>query len=118
MSNLLRRMRETTRSKFFGALRHVANIEDSRRILTDAVHLQPYVNCTPELAACHGLEPPYAELRRQDTRMLLPHHRRPLFITGRFRSGSTLLWQLFRALPGVTCYYEPFNERRWFDPAA
>jgi hypothetical protein len=40
-----------------------------------------------------------------------------IFITGRFRSGSTLLWNLFRNLNGLTSYYEPFNERRWFDPA-
>src|SRR5262249_20225535 len=33
-------------------------------------------------------------------------------------SGSTLLWNLFRNIPGHTAYYEPFNERRWFDPAA
>lgn len=39
---------------------------------------------------------------------------RPIFITARFRSGSTFLWQLFRAVPQVTCYYEPLNERRWF----
>lgn len=39
----------------------------------------------------------------------------PIFITGRFRSGSTLLWNLFRNLPDHTAYYEPFNERRWFD---
>lgn len=38
-----------------------------------------------------------------------------IFITGRFRSGSTLLWNLFRKLDGYTSYYEPFNERRWFD---
>jgi hypothetical protein len=40
-----------------------------------------------------------------------------IFITGRFRSGSTLLWNLFRHLNGFTAYYEPHNERRWFDPA-
>lgn len=40
-----------------------------------------------------------------------------VFISGRFRSGSTMLWNLFRNLPGCTAYYEPFNERRWFDPA-
>jgi hypothetical protein len=40
-----------------------------------------------------------------------------VFITARFRSGSTLLWNLFRNVDGVTAYYEPFNERRWFDPA-
>lgn len=38
----------------------------------------------------------------------------PVFLTGRFRSGSTLLWNIFRSVPGCTAYYEPFNERRWF----
>jgi hypothetical protein len=40
-----------------------------------------------------------------------------IIITGRFRSGSTLLWNLFRHMNGFTSYYEPYNERRWFDPA-
>lgn len=40
-----------------------------------------------------------------------------VFITSRFRSGSTLLWNLFRETGLCTSYYEPFNERRWFDPA-
>lgn len=38
-----------------------------------------------------------------------------VFITARFRSGSTLLWQLFRQLEGCTAFYEPLNERQWFD---
>ena len=38
----------------------------------------------------------------------------PIFISARFRSGSTLLWNLFRHLPGHTAYYEPLNERGWF----
>jgi hypothetical protein len=38
----------------------------------------------------------------------------PVFITARFRSGSTFLWRLFRAIEGVTAYYEPLNESRWF----
>jgi len=38
-----------------------------------------------------------------------------VFITSRFRSGSTLLWNIFRNIDGCTAYYEPFNERRWFD---
>ncbi|MCD0458887.1 sulfotransferase [Roseiconus lacunae] len=42
----------------------------------------------------------------------------PIFVTGRFRSGSTLLWNLFRDIAGLTAYYEPLNERRWFDPRA
>jgi len=39
----------------------------------------------------------------------------PVFITGRFRSGSTLLWNIFRNLKHCTAYYEPFNERQWFN---
>ena len=38
----------------------------------------------------------------------------PLFVSARFRSGSTLLWNMFRHTPGVTAYYEPLNERQWF----
>lgn len=44
------------------------------------------------------------------------HDKPAIFITGRFRSGSTLLWNLFRQLDGCTAYYEPFNERQWFNP--
>ena len=40
--------------------------------------------------------------------------KKPIFITGRFRSGSTFLWQLFRHIDGITAYYEPLNENRWF----
>lgn len=47
-----------------------------------------------------------------------PPHRPCLFITARFRTGSTLLWSLFDSLDGLTAYYEPLNERRWFDPAS
>lgn len=39
---------------------------------------------------------------------------RPIFVTARFRSGSTFLWQLFRQMEGVTAFYEPLNERQWF----
>lgn len=39
-----------------------------------------------------------------------------IFITSRFRSGSTVFWNLFRQMEGFTAYYEPFNERQWFNP--
>ncbi|MBZ0268520.1 sulfotransferase, partial [bacterium] len=38
-----------------------------------------------------------------------------MILSARFRSGSTLFWNLFREIPSCTAYYEPFNERRWFD---
>jgi hypothetical protein len=37
----------------------------------------------------------------------------PIFITARFRSGSTFLWQLFKSIDGITCHYEPLNEAEW-----
>ena len=45
-----------------------------------------------------------------------PSNRGPIFITARFRSGSTFLWQIFRSIDGLTSYYEPLNERAWFLP--
>jgi hypothetical protein len=39
-----------------------------------------------------------------------------VFVTGRFRSGSTLLWNVFRKSDDFTAFYEPFNERQWFNP--
>ncbi len=38
-----------------------------------------------------------------------------IFITARFRTGSTFLWQLFNALPGFAAFYEPLNERHGDD---
>ena len=35
----------------------------------------------------------------------------PIFVTGRFRSGSTLLWNLFRSTGECTSYYEPCHDR-------
>jgi len=69
---------------------------------TGKLHPNPYKEQTEQFYARIGI------LQRQDI----------VFITGRFRSGSTLLWNIFRALPGFTSYYEPFNERRWFDQYA
>lgn len=56
-------------------------------------------------------ESPY----KTSSHKVLKESGRPIFITGRFRSGSTLVWQLFRNMPNTTAYYEPFNERRWFE---
>lgn len=35
---------------------------------------------------------------------------RPVIVTARFRSGSTLLWHLLRQLDGVTAFYEPCHD--------
>jgi hypothetical protein len=57
---------------------------------------------------------PYANKAQGDLTGTACAHRRGLFITARFRSGSTLLWHLYANLPGATAYYEPLHEARWF----
>jgi Sulfotransferase family len=57
------------------------------------------------------LPPGYDLARTADSRSAAKW---PVFITARFRSGSTFLWRLFRAIEGITAYYEPLNESRWF----
>ncbi|RMF67896.1 MAG: sulfotransferase [Alphaproteobacteria bacterium] len=71
-----------------------------------AGHLrQDVVPALPALPAA------YPELSR--SRPAAAPHRPALFVTARFRSGSTFLWQLLDAVPGVAAYYEPLNPRRW-----
>jgi hypothetical protein len=64
-----------------------------------------------QLIRFKNLENPY-------TNISLPFNNKGdgvVFVTGRFRSGSTLLWNVFRESGEFTSFYEPFNERRWFD---
>ncbi|HEY0663456.1 MAG TPA: hypothetical protein VGD18_02490, partial [Thiobacillaceae bacterium] len=60
----------------------------------------------PPLPPAYGLPSPPSARRAKEAA--------PIFITARFRSGSTFLWQLFRRLDETTCYYEPLNEAKWF----
>src|SRR5687768_15177301 len=109
-------LRRKARSALFAALRKIALNPDGRDILVralDGVH-------APRDTRPAGLDPgapsPYPDLgaARCDPVAL---GQGAIFITARFRSGSTLLWNIFRNAPGFTAYYEPHNERRWFDPA-
>lgn len=61
-------------------------------------------------------EPPYQDLGKRSL-STKSQGEGAIFVTARFRSGSTLLWNLLRQFPQLTAYYEPFNERRWFDPS-
>jgi len=63
-------------------------------------------------------ESPYDEIGRSSETRPTCERDDIIIVSARFRSGSTLLWNLFRNIPGFVSYYEPFNERRWFDPAA
>jgi len=71
-------------------------------------------HCAQSLPALNNLVSPYASKHAQFT-PVTSERDDIVFITSRFRSGSTLLWNLFRQTPDCSAYYEPFNERQWFN---
>jgi hypothetical protein len=108
-------LRGHARAALMSLFRSVIQTADGRRILADGLEGSRTRPQLPPGAASADV-PWYPGLGRPaaaDT-----PGPAPLFITGRFRSGSTLLWNIFRNIPECKAYYEPFNERRWFDPAA
>jgi hypothetical protein len=114
----LGRLRGAARGALFGFLRKLAGTDDARALQVAAVRdLLPRRPVLPP----DGVEveaQPYADLGRAAPPSPAASRDDVILITARFRSGSTLLWNLFRHVPGCTAYYEPFNERRWFDAAA
>jgi hypothetical protein len=103
------------RDCFFRFLRHLARIDDARQVFSRLLQQAGASPIVPELAQYDDQSLPYPELRAA-RRSAAPPPKDVVFITARFRTGSTLLWNLFRHLPQITAYYEPLNERRWFDP--
>jgi len=99
-------------------LDRVAGSEDGRAILARELERQNLLTPPKELEELSDSAVPYPELSWGSESAQRAVEQGPIFITGRFRSGSTLLWNLFRHIPGITAYYEPFNERRWFDYAS
>lgn len=108
-------LRNRLRDLFFSSLRHVATIRESRDMFAELLRNQNAPPPAPELSSARQWVPPYPELRRAWREDPVCRRSDVIFVTGRFRSGSTLVWNLFRSLPAFTSYYEPFNERRWFD---
>jgi Sulfotransferase family len=108
-------VRRWLRDGLFWVFRRVLASDDGRAMVTASVRGLLHSRAAAfDWSECPA--PPYPDLgaprpggtsQRSDV----------ILITARFRSGSTLLWNLFRNVPGCTAYYEPLNERRWFDPA-
>lgn len=74
-----------------------------------------FVQSVPPSVSALQLSPvphKYCQVPSEDALPRFAHP--PVFISARFRSGSTFLWQLFKHVQGVTCYYEPLNEAKWF----
>lgn len=106
--------RSALRSKFFALLRHLSGIDDFRDIFSSLLRDHAIYPALVELDNPRPIEPPNYDLG-QEGRRSTRFRDDIVFITGRFRSGSTLMWNIFRNIPSATCYYEPLNERRWFD---
>lgn len=107
-------VRQILRNSFFRFFERASRTDDGRRLAAECLkgltcpRLAP-VSREPDATPYPGLGgATFTEPNRAGA---------PIFITARFRSGSTLLWNLFRHVEGCTAYYEPENERRWFDPA-
>ncbi len=103
---LLSNLRRSVRAALIRQFLRLMNTEEARHHLTRT--LPEYSDIRQRI---HTRANPY----RGDQSRPLELQQPPIFVTGRFRSGSTLLWNIFRNLEGYTAYYEPFNERRWFD---
>jgi hypothetical protein len=108
--------RERARSAFFKVLSQALATDDGREMLADS--LKGIVQTPATGLQLEDSAPPYPDVGTPQTDLASAPQFAPVFISGRFRSGSTLLWNIFRQTPGCTSYYEPLNERRWFDPAA
>jgi hypothetical protein len=113
----LGRLRSMVRGILFRFLERLTMTDDAKALQVAALE-----NVFPRrrILGASGLpvdDQPYADLGTAEHASPASLREDVILITARFRSGSTLLWNLFRNIPGHTAYYEPFNERRWFDPA-
>lgn len=104
------RLRATARRQALRWLRWALRTDEGRAAAVEAV--RDLTDWRPRLPA-EPAPPPYGDLGTPSRR---PEDRAgAIFITARFRTGSTLLWNMFRQAGGCVAYYEPLNERRWVD---
>ncbi len=111
----MKALRNILRNQFFALLRRVAETDDGRQ--ASALALRGLLDSAPrdfDPTLLH--EVAYAGLGTAASGQQANERSDIVLISARFRSGSTLAWNLFRNIPGMTSYYEPLNERRWFDP--
>jgi hypothetical protein len=107
--------RDFLKASFFRFLARVANADQTREIVSSELRRLNLLLLPNELMEFRRVATPYSELGLANAGARQYTRSKPVFVTGRFRSGTTLVWNLFRHVPAVTAYYEPFNERRWFD---
>ena len=110
----MRSLRNSIRSRFFSIWKKAFQTDDGKHAAADA--LRDLLSWRPnDVSGDLVSESPYSDLGRRSTATPVCERDDIIIVSARFRSGSTLLWNLFRNVPGCTSYYEPFNGRRWFD---
>jgi len=111
----MRAAKRVVKKVLLGLLRKLSEDDETKRLLTGM--LRGLLDARP--AVLSGLREsgrgPYPGLGESSVDSQSSQRREAVFVTGRFRSGTTLLWNLFRNIENITAYYEPLNERRWFD---
>jgi sulfotransferase family protein len=105
--------RDRLRATFFRTLRRAFETDDGRQIASDS--LAGLLAWRPKFPVLDAASP-YPDLGHA-TDAPADLRAGTIFITARFRTGSTLLWQMFRQTDSCVAYYEPLNNRRWFDPS-
>ena len=111
----MRSLRNSLRNQFFDVLSKACATDDSKRAVAGSLgNLLAWrpTDVNAEVLA----ESPYSDVGQAGNKRPTCERDDIILVSARFRSGSTLLWNLFRNIPGFVSYYEPFNERRWFDP--
>lgn len=114
--NPFRKIRAAIRDRFFRFLRKALVHNDGKQAVAES--LRGLIDPPPHTAA--DLQPadaPYSDVGKLNGQIRAGDRDDIIFLTGRFRSASTLLWNVFRQIEGCTSFYEPFNERQWFNPA-
>lgn len=110
-------IRGVARRRFYEFVGRALGTDDARRILA-GVSPGSFIRHVARLIEGVDTSSPYLDLGKAQDRCRPADRDDIVIITGRFRSGSTLLWNLLRNVVGMTAYYEPLNERRWFDRRA
>jgi hypothetical protein len=113
---LVRSVRAEARAAIYRVVRGILRTDDGLAAIGNALDDLGIARPRDLPVSSNGSGTPYADLGRAPAATMTAL-RRPVFITARFRSGSTLLWNLFRHVDGCTAYYEPLSERRWFNPS-
>ena len=109
--------RRKLRSALLLLLRKLLESDEGKALVADT--LRGLLQWRPALnvSARNLAQLPYPDLGQSRWHNEAGQRGDAILITARFRSGSTLLWNIFRHVEGCVAFYEPFNERRWFDPA-